>query len=69
MLMRLCCGFQVVSAGPKPTHQRPGLALLRWILGQEVQPAARHLLKDTSCTCREFCTAQCPQYGAALTVF
>lgn len=68
MLIRLCCGFQVVSAGPKSTHQRPGLAVLRWVLGQEVQPAARHLLKDISRTCREFCTAQCPHYGAALTV-
>lgn len=38
--------FQVVSAGSEPPHQLPGLDLLSWILGQEVQPAARHLLMD-----------------------
>lgn len=55
--------FQVVSAWAKPPHQLPGLALYWWILGQELQPAARHLLKDISCT------TDCPQYGAALTAF
>lgn len=41
--------FQVVPTGAKPPHGLPGLALYWWILGQEVQPAAGHLLTHTSC--------------------
>lgn len=42
LMLHLC--FQVVSARTKPSHPLSGLAVLWWILGQKIQPAAWYLL-------------------------